>query len=219
MEAAKKEPRRIRIAGAQTGGTDHLATALLEKAGGVKFTYVPFDGGGAAFAAFLGGNVEATFGTLEEGLEQIKAQKARPLAILSEKRRPEDSYKDVPTAKELGYDVVFGQNWSVALPPGASPELAVWWEDKFRKVVNTKAWQDGLKAKFQRSEFYGLDRVKEYLVQAAGDLPDADDGAGARQEVAGPADSDEDERRSSGARAPRAVGHRRARDLAPRLLG
>ncbi len=86
-------------------------------------------------AAFLGGNVEATFGTLEEGLEQIKAQKARPLAILSEKRRPEDSYKDVPTAKEQGYDVVFGQNWSVALPPGIEPELAVWWEDKFRKVV------------------------------------------------------------------------------------
>jgi putative tricarboxylic transport membrane protein len=163
MEAAKKEPRRIRIAGAQTGGTDHLSTALLEKSGEVKLTYVPFDGGGAAFAAFLGGNVEATFGTLEEGLEQIKAQKARPLAILSEKRRPEDSYKDVPTAKEQGYDVVFGQNWSVALPPGSSPELAVWWEDKFRKVVNTKAWQDGLKAKFQRSEFYGLDRVKEYL--------------------------------------------------------
>lgn len=96
----------------------------------------------------------------QEGLEQIKANKARPLAILSEKRRPEDSYKHVPTAKEQGYDVVFGQNWSVALPPGASPELAVWWEDKFRRVVNTKTWQDGLKAKFQRSEFYGLDRVK-----------------------------------------------------------
>ncbi|HEX2501681.1 MAG TPA: tripartite tricarboxylate transporter substrate binding protein [Methylomirabilota bacterium] len=163
MEAAKKEPRRLRIAGAQTGGTDHLSTALLEKAGDVKFTYVPFDGGGAAFAAFLGGNVEGVFGTLEEGLEQIKAGKARPLAILSEKRRPEDSYKDVPTAKEQGYDVVFGQNWSVALPPGSSPELAVWWEDKFRKVVTTKTWQDGVKAKFQTSEFYGLDRVKGYL--------------------------------------------------------
>ena len=83
----------------------------------------------------------------------------------SEKRRPEDSYKDVPTAKEQGYDIMFGQNWSVALPPGASPELAIWWEDKFRKVVNTKAWQDGLKAKFQRSEFYGLDRVKDYLAR------------------------------------------------------
>jgi putative tricarboxylic transport membrane protein len=165
VEAAKKEPRRLRIAGAQTGGTDHLATALLEKAAGARFTYIPFDGGSAAFAAFLGGNVEGVFGTLEEGLEQIRANKARPLAILSEKRRPEDSYKDVPTAKEQGYDVVFGQNWSVALPPGSSPELAQWWEDKFRKLVNTKAWQDGLKAKFQTSEFYGLDRVKAYLAR------------------------------------------------------
>ena len=57
---------------------------------------------------------------------------------------------------------MFGQDWGVALPPETDPELAKWWEDKFRKVVATKAWQDGLAAKFQRSEFIGLDGVKAH---------------------------------------------------------
>jgi putative tricarboxylic transport membrane protein len=65
VEAAKKEPRRLRVAGAQAGGTDHLATAQVEKAAGVRLTYVLYDSGSAALASFLGGNVEATFGTLE----------------------------------------------------------------------------------------------------------------------------------------------------------
>jgi putative tricarboxylic transport membrane protein len=162
VEAAKATPGKMRVAGAQAGGTDNIATALIEKAGGVKLTYVPFDSGSAALAAFLGGNVEGVFATLEEGLQQIQGGKARPLAILSEKRRTEAAYKDVPTAKEQGYEAVFGQEWGVALPPKTDPEVAKWWEDKFRKVVATKAWQDGLAEKFQRSDFIGMDGIKAH---------------------------------------------------------
>lgn len=163
IAAAKANPGKIRISGGQHAGTDHLATALIEKAAGVKFTYIPYESGSAALASFLGKNVEATFGTLEEGLPMLQSGKARALAILSEKRRPEDSYKNVPTMKELGYNVVFGQFWGVAGPPGMDPEVARWWADKFEKVVKTKAWRDGLKAKFQRSDFYALDKAGAYF--------------------------------------------------------
>ena len=163
INAAKKEPKKLRIAGAASGGTDHLATALIEKAAGVRLTYIPYESGSKALASFLGGNVEATFGTLEEGLPVFQGGKAKALAILSEKRRPEASYKDIPTAKELGYNVVFGQFWGVAAPPRTDPAIAAWWEDKFRKAVATKTWQDGLKEKFQRSDFYGLAKAGEYF--------------------------------------------------------
>lgn len=163
VEAAKKAPGKLRIAGSASGGTDHMATSLLEKAGGIKLTYIPYESGSQALATFLGGNVEGAFSTLEEGLPIFQSKKARPLAILSANRRPEASYKDVPTAKEQGYDVVFGQFWGVAGPPGLDPEVAKWWEDKFRKVVATKTWQDGLTEKFQRSDFYGLEQAGEYF--------------------------------------------------------
>lgn len=163
VEAAKQQPGRLRIAGAAAGGTDHLATALIEKAAGIKLTYVPYESGSAALASFLGKNVEATFGTLEEGLPIFQGGKSRALGILSAQRRPEASYANIPTLKEQGYDVVFGQFWGVAAPPGTDPAIAAWWEDKFRKVVATKEWQDGLKAKFQRSDFYGLAAAGEYF--------------------------------------------------------
>lgn len=155
VEAAKAAPGRTRIAGGASGGNDHLATALVEKAGGVKLTYIPHESGSAAQASFLGGNVEGHFATLEEGLTLIEGKRARGLAILSENRRSEEGYKDVQTAKEQGYDVVYNQFWGIAGPPDLDPEIAAWWVDKFKKATETQAWQDGLKKKLQRGDFYG----------------------------------------------------------------
>lgn len=162
-EAAKAAPGRTRIAGGASGGTDHLATALVEKATGTKLTYIPHESGSAAQASFLGGNVEGHFATLEEGLGLIEGNRARGIAVLTEERRTEEAFKDMPTAKEQGYDVVFGQFWGISGPPGLDPQVAIWWEDKFRKATETSAWQESLKKKFQRGDFYGLEKAGEYF--------------------------------------------------------
>jgi putative tricarboxylic transport membrane protein len=151
VTAAKAKERGVRIAGAQTGGTDQMATALLEKAAGVKLNYIPFDGGGAATAAFLGNNVEAIFLSLEEGSGLIESKKAKPLAILSEKRRPEDVFKNIPTAKEQGVDLLWGQFWGIALPPDSDPKLVAWWEEKIGKLVASPAWTSFLAKSYYTS--------------------------------------------------------------------
>ncbi|QYK40850.1 MAG: tripartite tricarboxylate transporter substrate binding protein [Paracoccaceae bacterium] len=161
MEAAKAAPAQIRIAGALAGGTDHLATALLMLKGGVDLTYVPFDGGSVAISTFLGGNVEGVFATLEEGVPLITEGRAKPIAVLAGQRMNVEPYTNVPTAVEQGFDIVFGQSWGVALPPGTDPEVAVWWDDKLRKVVASQTWQDSIKAKMQQSEYYGVDRIAQ----------------------------------------------------------
>ena len=165
MEAAKAAPNQIRIAGAQAGGTDNLATALMMQEGGVELTYVPFDGGSVALSTFLGGNVEGVFGTLEEGLPMIQDGRAKPLAIFAAERRTEPAYADVPTAREQGYDIVFGQSWGIALPPETDREVAVWWDGIMRQVVATDTWKDSISEKFQSSEYYGLDRIEERHAQ------------------------------------------------------
>ena len=163
VEGAKARPSRVRIAGGASGGNDHLAMALIEQAAGIKMTYIPHESGSAALATFLGGNVEGYFGTLSEGLPHIQAGKARAVAILSESRRSDDGYKDVPTAREQGVDVVYTQFWGVGGPPGMDPAVAAWWADKFRKATETKAWQDGLKDKLQLGRFYGLGEADAYF--------------------------------------------------------
>jgi putative tricarboxylic transport membrane protein len=163
VEAAKAEPGRVRIAGGASGGNDHIATGLIETATGITLTYIPHESGSAARATFLGGNVEGHFGTLSEGLEAIKAGQARPLAILSEERRTEEGYADVPTAREQGVDVVYTQFWGVGGPPDLDPAVAAWWEDKFRQATETQTWQDGLAANLQLGNFYGLDEAPAYF--------------------------------------------------------
>lgn len=153
IEIAKKRERSVKVAGAQAGSTDHMVVGLIEKAGGVKLNYVPFDGGGSATAAFLGGNVDMITLTPSEVLPLVKSGKAKPIAILSEKRRPEPEFKDLATAKEQGFDVIWGQSWGLAGPPGMDPGLVAFWRDAIDKLVKSTAWQDSLKENFQRSEF------------------------------------------------------------------
>lgn len=163
VAAAKERPGRVRIAGGASGGNDHLAMALIEQAAGVKMTYIPHESGSAALATFLGGNVEGYFGTLSEGLPHIQAGKARAVAILSESRRTDEGYKNVPTAREEGVNVVYTQFWGVAGAPGMDPAVAAWWADKFRKATQTKAWQDGVKDRLQLGRFYGLAEADAYF--------------------------------------------------------
>jgi putative tricarboxylic transport membrane protein len=168
VAAAKQKERGVRFAGAQTGGTDQMATGLLEKAAGVKLNYIPYDGGGAATAAFLGKNVEAIFLSLEEGNGLIEGGKARALAIVSEKRRPEPAFKDIPTAREQGVDLVWAQFWGIACPPDSDPALVLWWEDKIRKLVASPAWTSFLAKSFFTSEVKDSKASMAYLKEQHG---------------------------------------------------
>ena len=163
VAAAQANPGTVRVAGGASGGNDHIATGLVEKAAGITLTYIPHESGGAARATFLGGNVELHFATLSEGMEQIAAGTAKPLGILSAQRRSEAGIADIPTLQEQGVDVVYTQFWGVGGPPQMDPALAAWWADKFRQATETQRWKDGLAANMQQGNFYALDEAKAYF--------------------------------------------------------
>jgi putative tricarboxylic transport membrane protein len=159
VKASKEKPRSVKISGAQIGGSDSLAKGLLEKSANIQLNFIPYEGGGASAVAFLGRNVDGTFQTVDEGVTLIQSGKAKPLAILTEKRYTAKELKDVPTAREQGFDVVFAQNWGLAGPPGMDPALTKWWDDKLQKAVRTKAWKDLTAANFIRSEYIDSAKV------------------------------------------------------------
>ncbi|MCJ8521436.1 putative tricarboxylic transport membrane protein [Pseudorhizobium tarimense] len=155
VERAKKEDRSVSVGGAQAGSTDHLVTARLEKAAGIKLNYVPFDGGGTALAAFLGGNVDMIVLPPSESVDLLKSGQLKPLAILNKVRRKEEAFASIPTAVEQGYDVLWGQYWGIAGPPGLDPEVAAWWSDKLAQVVETDAWKALVAQNYWTTEFVG----------------------------------------------------------------
>ncbi|HZH53604.1 MAG TPA: tripartite tricarboxylate transporter substrate binding protein [Microvirga sp.] len=165
IDLAKQRERSIKVAGAQAGSTDHMVTGLVEKAGGVKLNYVPFDGGGAAASAFLGGNVDMIVLPPSEALPLVKSNKAKLLAVLSETRRTEPEFKDIPTAKEQGFNIVWGQSWGLAGPPDMDPALVKFWDDAIQKLVQTDAWKAMVKEMFLRSEVVPASQAKEHMAK------------------------------------------------------
>jgi putative tricarboxylic transport membrane protein len=165
VEVAKKKPRSIRQAGAQVGSTDYMVTGLLQKAGGIEINYVPFDGGGAAQTAFLGGNVDMMVLTIDEALPLQASGKARIIAVLNENRRTDEALKGIPTAREQGYDVVWGQAWGLLGAANLDPAVVAWWDDKLGKMVQTDEWKKMIAENYLRSEYTNSAETKVLLTK------------------------------------------------------
>ena len=168
VEAGKKAERSVKIAGANVGSTDHIVTSLIEKAGGIKINFIPFDGGGGAInTAFLGGVVDAIVASVDEAESLIRGGKARALGILSDERRIDPPlFKDIPTAKETGVDVQWGQYYGIAAPPGLDPQVQAWWLDKLTKLNASATWKKTLAEAFQKEDFSAGEQARANMAAA-----------------------------------------------------
>src|SRR5439155_18271654 len=87
-----------------------------------KMKHLPTNGGGPAVTAILGNNSQVLVSAIAAASGQIKAGKLRPLACFSSQRVA--SLPNVPTLKELGYDVEFTL-WVGVFAPKNTPAPAV----------------------------------------------------------------------------------------------
>jgi len=106
VDAARKEPQKIVYSSGGFYGASHLPVALLEHATGLKgMRHLPTAGGGPAITAALGNNAQLTTQTVQATRQHVKAGKLRALATFGAQRSK--TLPDVPTMKELGYDVTY----------------------------------------------------------------------------------------------------------------
>lgn len=115
---AKKRPGEISFSSSGVYGTLHMAIEMFSHAAGIKLKHVPFNGAGPALTAILGGHVDVLASGPGVVLPHIKAGKLRPLAGWGTKRVA--ALPDVPTFKELGYDIEF-YIWAGVFAPAGVP--------------------------------------------------------------------------------------------------
>lgn len=118
VDDAKKNPDKLIFSSSGLYGALHLPMALFLKAAGIKMKHLPTNGGGPALTAILGNNSQVLASSIAAASGQIKAGKLRALACFSDKRAA--SMPDVPTFKELGYDVEFSL-WVGMFAPVKTP--------------------------------------------------------------------------------------------------
>ncbi|TRD19787.1 tripartite tricarboxylate transporter substrate binding protein [Palleronia caenipelagi] len=115
---AKENPGAVIFSGSGKGTANHLAQIRFDGMADIKTTYVSFQGTGASVTALLGNQVKAAWGYTTVGAAQGEA--VRMLAVAMPERHP--AFPDVPTFKELGYDLVSGAYRGIAVPQSASEE-------------------------------------------------------------------------------------------------
>jgi tripartite-type tricarboxylate transporter receptor subunit TctC len=120
---AKEKPGTITVAITGVGAISHLAIEMLQIAAGIKMQYVPYRGAGQAVADFIGGQLYAMSAEVPVLMPQIKAGKAKILAVSAQNRS--DVLLEVPTFAELGYPDVVADNWSGVLAPPKTPAAIV----------------------------------------------------------------------------------------------
>ena len=122
IDDATKRPDQVLYSSGGLYGATHLPMALLSKAaGGLKLRHLPTNGGGPAIAALLGNNVQSSAQSVSASLTHIRAGKLHPLALYGGARSK--VLPDVPTLKELGYDVEYYLWVGLFAPKGTSPQV------------------------------------------------------------------------------------------------
>jgi tripartite-type tricarboxylate transporter receptor subunit TctC len=119
VEDARKRPNQIVFSSSGLYGALHIPMALFIKAAGLKLGHLPTNGGGPALTAFLGNNAQAMVSWISAAHAQITAGKARPLAMFGAERCK--ALWDVPTMKELGYDIEY-YLWVGLFAPKDTPD-------------------------------------------------------------------------------------------------
>jgi tripartite-type tricarboxylate transporter receptor subunit TctC len=122
VDDAKSRSGQIVYASGGLYGTTHLAIEIVLKATGTKMRHLPTTGGGPAMTAVLGNNAALLASHPAVSGPQARAGKLRPLGTMGSARV--ESFAEVPTLKELGYEAEYYQ-WNGVFAPAKVPDAIV----------------------------------------------------------------------------------------------
>ncbi len=153
VDYMKKNPGKFNFANTGTWGAADFPMRMVARAAGVEYNNIPFDGGGPALLAVLGGHADGSFLFTAQLLPQTGAGKMRALAV-TDTRRLRD-LPNVPTVREEGVDVVFTQWRSVLAPKGIPQAIAEKLEAAFKRMTEDSSFQALIKQLGDEIHFQG----------------------------------------------------------------
>ncbi|MCC7484447.1 MAG: tripartite tricarboxylate transporter substrate binding protein [Burkholderiales bacterium] len=149
IDAAKKAgPNKFKMGGTGSKQEDQIITVGLEKATGIKFTYVPFKGGGTVATQLVGKHIDSSVNNPIEAVAHWRADRLRPLCVFGAGRL---SYKtrvtatmawgDIPTCKEAGVPTEYEMLRGIFMPAGVKQEQVDYYVGLFKRLRETPEWK------------------------------------------------------------------------------
>lgn len=142
IEASNNGEQLTHVGGSPTAHAS-LVGDMVQKETGAQWRFLSFSGGGERMSALLGGDADLMLGSLEDFEQHVRSGDLRLLAVAEDERL--ESHPDVPTLKESGVDISPpDQVRGFVGPPDMDPESVALYEDLFRELSESQAWQDYL---------------------------------------------------------------------------
>jgi putative tricarboxylic transport membrane protein len=166
IEHTKKNPP-LKIGGQGTASQLHLAALALAEDAGIRISWVPFGGGADAITNILGGHIPSLMTSPTTSYQYAEMGKLRILAVTGGERLP--YWKDIPTLKELGYNIVVTQYRGFGAKKGLPPEMKAKLVDAIKKAVAEPGFKEYMAKNNQTDAFMGPEEFTA-MVRAEYDL-------------------------------------------------
>jgi tripartite-type tricarboxylate transporter receptor subunit TctC len=143
------DDKSFKMGGTGSKQEDQIITVAMEReTGGKKFTYVPFQGGGAVAVQLVGKHVNSSVNNPIEAVQHWKAGNLKPLCIFDAKRSiyttkvtATMAWSDIPTCKEAGLPVEYQMLRGIFMAGGVTAEQVAFYVDLLQKVRATDEWK------------------------------------------------------------------------------
>lgn len=164
----KAKASRGRWGAANPASQERQAAEQLKTAAKVNAAVVSHEGGGDLMINVLNGTLDMGVGEWEEIRAQVEGRKVRVLATFNAMRMA--SYPDVPTVKELGYNVVVTKFRGLAGPKGLPPAITQIWDEAAQKILADPEYKKSYAANNLQANFIPHDRFGPFVNQFAADI-------------------------------------------------
>lgn len=161
---AKQKPDELQYASAGVYSTTHIMWERMLRATDMQLRHFPTTGGGPIMMAVLGKNVDISHCVVPVVCApQVEAGKIRLLALTSEQRHP--AYPEVPTLRELGYDVTHVIWHAVLAPRGTPQEVVNTLRRGLKAMADDEAFRTSLSKLGERVQYLDSTALEEFLRQ------------------------------------------------------
>ncbi len=134
VDAARKAPGEVTFSTSGPMGITHLLTEIFAREAGAKLSHIPFQGSGPALTALLGGHVAMSATAIAPAQSHLKSGTLRALAVFGSSRLK--AFPEVPTLRELGYNLGSPTLYGLCAPKGTPREVVDTLWGAIRKTVD-----------------------------------------------------------------------------------
>lgn len=138
MAAAKADPGALTVGVGGAYSDDDLASMKMKTETGMDYETVIMNGSAGTVTAILGGHIDAGVANVSDAVQRVIDKEVRVLVTMGEERNA--NWPDVPTLKELGYDVIAGNSTAMVVPKGVPEAVLAYLRSTLKKAITSEEY-------------------------------------------------------------------------------